>query len=137
MEGKICPVCGINFIEDNAETCSICSQSNRSLRGLFQNHTPCKNASFGETFTFTAEPGFYRGHYGYRAYNSKDEPVGIVFATDDKRTPAYGCCELCIFSYFWNRYGEWHRILSDGRRIEWKELCEILTNNTVYKCYID
>lgn len=137
MEYKICPKCGTNFIEDNADMCSMCSKSNRSLRGQSQNHTPRKNVSFGETFSFTSEPGFYRGHYGYMAYNSKDEPVGIVFATDDKRSPAYGCCELCIFSYFWNRYGEWHRIQTNGCRIEWKKLCEILTDNNVYKCYID
>ena len=92
---------------------------------------------FGETFMFTNEKDGYRNHHGYKVFNSKGENIGLVFSSDDKRTPAYGNLELCIFKEFWNKYGQWHRITSHGCRIPWERLCQILSKNSSYECYID
>ena len=81
---------------------------------------------FQEEFTFTMQKAFYRGKIGFQAYNSKGENVGLVFMCDDKRTPAYEHCELCMYPAYYNQYGEWHRIQSHGGRIKWDKLCEIL-----------
>lgn len=79
MVEKICPVCGVNFIEDDADMCSICSQSSNSLSGKPQNHTPRKNVYFSVTFTSSDEPGFYGGHYGFKGFNTPYETQLLKF----------------------------------------------------------
>lgn len=98
-----------------------------------------KNPSvyFQEEFIFTNELGYNRGKNGFQAYNSKGENVGIVFMSGDKRTPAYGHCELCMYKPYYNRYGEWHRIQSRGGRIKWDKLCDILKEKETHKVFID
>ncbi len=57
--------------------------------------------------------------------------------TDDKRTPSYGHCETCIFPEYRARYGEWHRITSNGERVPWIRLENALKKEGKYKLFID
>ena len=135
---KLCPKCNLNWIEDYKEFCTICANSESSISnngiGGGGKHPA---AYFQEEFTFTNEKIFYRGKVGFKAYNSKGQNVGLVFMCDDKRTPAYEHCELCMYPAYYNQYGEWHRITSHSGRIKWSKLCEILKQNTKYKVFID
>lgn len=96
-----------------------------------------ENRVFAETFTFTNEPASIRGKSGYKAYNSYGKYIGIVYMTDDKRSPSFECAELCMLPNYYNVYGEWHRIKSHGGRIKWQVLCDRLSKNGKYECYID
>ena len=94
-------------------------------------------AYYQEDFTFTNARGYHRGKQGFQAFNSNGENVGIVFMCDDKRILAYEHCELCIYSPFHERYGEWHIIKSHGGRIKWNKLCEILSQKSTLTLFID
>ena len=135
---KLCLKCNLNWIEDENEFCAICDNQkqlvgNNGIGGGGKNPT----AHFQEEFTFTMQKAFYRGKIGFQAYNTKGENVGLVFMCDDKRTPAYEHCELCMYPAYYNQYGEWHRITSHGGRIKWSKLCEILKQKTKHKVFID
>ena len=132
---KICSICDINWIEDCEDMCSVCKANNTPLKRTVSH--VAHNSEFGEVFTFTSEPTDLRGKHGFKAYNSKGNCIGIVFMTDDKRSPSYACAELCMLPNYSNVYGEWHRIKSHGGRINWKILCERLNRNGKYECYID
>ena len=131
---KKCPKCEMNWIEDNEELCSVCLQEMKPVKAQIHETS---FAYFHETFTFKSESCRYDGKYGFEAYNSKGEHVGIVFMTDDKRIKAYGYCELHFFPQYRERYGEWHRIKSHGNRIAWDFLCNQLKFKNEYTCYID
>ena len=135
---KICPKCNLNWIEEEKEFCAICDNQKRIIVN-FPTGGGGKNptAYFQEEFTFINQTAFYRGKVGFQAYNSKGENVGLVFMCEDKRTPAYEHCELCMYPAYYNQYGEWHRIISHGGRIKWCKLCEILKQKTKYKVFID
>jgi len=135
---KLCLKCNLNWIEDEKEFCTICDNQkllggNNGIGGGGKNQT----AYFQEEFTFTSQKARYRGKSGFQAYNSKGENVGLVFMCDDKRTPAYEHCELCMYPAYYNQYGEWHRITSHGGRIKWCKLCEILKQKEKHKVFID
>ncbi|MBR1975033.1 MAG: hypothetical protein IKA20_04210 [Clostridia bacterium] len=137
---KLCPICQLNWIENDQNSCIICDKTNTnnkhngSIGGGGIKHP---TAYFQEYFTFTNEKGYHRGKNGFQAFNSKGENIGIVFMTDVHKTPAYGHCELCMYPAYYNQYGEWHRITSHGGRIKWSKLCEILKSRTEYKVFID
>ena len=136
---KLCPICQLNWIENDQNSCIVCDKRNTnnkhngSIGGGGKNQT----AYFQEEFTFTSQKARYRGKSGFQAYNSKKENVGLIFMCDDSRTPAYKHCELCIYDIYQNQYGEWHRIQSHGGRIEWDKLCQILKEKAEYKVFID
>ena len=135
---KLCPKCNLNWIDDKQAICPVCDdqktvQRNHGIGGGAKIST----ANFQEEFTFTNQRAFYRGKEGFQAYNMKGENVGLVFMCDDKRTPAYEHCELCMYPAYYNQYGEWHRITSHGGRIKWSKLCEILKQKTKHKVFID
>ena len=140
MEYKLCPVCQTNWIDEQQEKCAVCSGMSQSL--VSHNSSGGGGGKhpgvyFHEEFTFTKERAFYRGKFGFQAYNSKGENVGLVFECDVKKTPAYEHCELCIYEKYHNRYGEWHRIQSHGGRIKWSRLCELLKQKSEYRIFID
>ena len=133
---KKCPRCEINWIQNDAdELCEICRQE-LSLAPT-QIHIPKPNVYFNEWFTFKRGNYVYDNKSGFKAYNEKGEHVGVVFMTNDPRTPAYRHCELHCFPQYYDRYGEWHRITSYGNRIAWAALCNYLENHAEYKCFID
>ena len=136
---KLCPKCGLNWIEDKEVLCSVCDQYTESITHRGDNVGGRKHPAvyFKEMFTIKSQMEYYRGKQGFQAYNSKGEKVGIIFMSDDLRTPAYGHCELCIYPAYQNQYGEWHRILSHGGRFKWDKLCELLSQRDEYKMYID
>lgn len=57
--------------------------------------------------------------------------------TSDKRTPAYGNCELTFYKAYQNRYGQYHRIKSNGGYIKWETLCSYFKSHKRYNCHID
>ena len=57
--------------------------------------------------------------------------------TDDERTPAFNHCELCFFEDYQSKYGEWHRFTSNGERIKWSFLCDVLKKEGKYSCLVD
>lgn len=92
MNAKKCPKCGLNYITDNGELCTVCRE------GLAVK--AAKNLServYDETFIFTNEPAKLEGEKGFKAYNSKGVSVGIVFMTKNPKISAYGHCELCFY----------------------------------------
>lgn len=95
------------------------------------------NHKINEDFTVTSAKGIYRGKSGFKAINSSQQNVGIIFMTDDKRGPAYGHCELCSFPNFQPKYGEWHRIKSHGKRIKWDDLYNYLQTHEKITIHID
>ncbi len=129
-----CPKCGLNYITEGEEFCDVCT--NEKIKET-QEHKQRPNVYFDEIFTFTNKKVWCRNHYGYEAYNSQKVLVGVVFMTDDKRTPAYGNCELCFYPEFEKRYGVWHRFKSNGYRLPWKTLCERLKNERSCSYFID
>ena len=96
-----------------------------------------RTLQYDEEFVITSERKDYRRKSGFKAYNSKNEQIGIVFMCDDPRTPAFEYCELCVYKEYVNRYGEWHRIKSYGTRIKWNRLCEILSKQQSFRLFID
>lgn len=129
---KKCPICDLNYIKDDAECCDLCREQSTH----HQKHSQGTH-SIGEYFTITNETDWYRNHFGFKAYNAAGSYVGIIFATDDKRTPAYGMCEVSFLEEYHHSYGEWHRIISNGERIAYAELQKILSNQLDYRMYID
>ena len=83
------------------------------------------------------ERGYYRGKSGFEAYNYKGQNIGLIFKTDDKRTPAYGNIELCVYKSYQLQYGEWRRIKSQGVRIKYSYLCKVMENNDEYVIDVD
>jgi hypothetical protein len=134
---KCCPICNLNLIEAEKDCCDICVNDMLLVNHKTINSKGKKNPLFQEEFTFTNERKSYKGKTGYKAFNSKGDNIGIVYATDDERTPAFGHCELCIYPEHHNQYGEWHRIKSYGERIKWTTLCTFLEHNREYKVFID
>lgn len=135
---KLCPICELNLIEDEKDSCSVCEKAKTSPQnGGSSRGGKTLSAYFQEEFTFKNQKGFYRGKLGFQAYNSKGYNVGIVFMCDDPRTPAFEHCELCIYAKYHTQYGEWHRIQSNGGRIKWTKLCEILKQNSKCTVFID
>lgn len=133
-----CPICGINWMKETEGCCKICAQkpqNNGNMGGGGGGKHP--TAFFNEYFTFTNEVARLEGESGYKAYNSKGENVGIVFETTGAHTFADGHCELRMYPKYYNRYGKYHRIKSNGGRIKWSKLCEILSNKGKYTIFID
>lgn len=140
MNFKKCPRCDINIIKENEELCQICLKeinSKSEVKKQEFNIDKKDKKNYQEQFTFVNIQKIYRGKTGYVALNSSNEEVGIVFMCDDMRTPAFMHCELCIYSKFQKKYGEWHRIKSNGARIKWEHLKDILKSQGSYKVYID
>ena len=138
MEYIKCPRCELNYIKEEEKFCSSClSEINNKKRTRVQTINGKGYKLFQEYFTFKNIMKSYRGKTGFVALNSENEEIGIVFMCDDKRTPSFENCELCIYSKFQNRYGEWHRIKSNGERIRWEHLEEILKSQGLYKVYVD
>ena len=133
-----CPRCELNYIKEEEKFCSCClSEINNKKDTNIQTINGKVDKLFQEHFTFKNIIKYYRGKTGFVALNSENEEVGVVFMCDDRRTPAYAHCELCIYSQYQNKYGEWHRIKSHGARIEWEHLKNILKTQGFYKLYID
>lgn len=90
----------------------------------------------GELFRFTDEKTTGYGiKNAYRAYNSSNEEVGFVFMTGDKRSPSYGYAELRFHTPYKGK--TWYRFTTDGQKISWDTLCELLNEKGEYKVYID
>ena len=135
MGYRKCPICDLNYITEEEEMCEACLNAQDVKKTLkYSRRTPYQ---FNETFIFKNEEMKFRGQQGFKAYNSEGKNVGIVFMTKNQNTPADGNCELCFFEEFQDRYGEWHRIMSHGRRIKWEFLCEHLKTDSEYVCYVD
>lgn len=134
---KLCPKCNFRFIDDDADMCYKCAhpEENSYVTNCPRKIRRC--IDFGEKFVFKNEPASYCNFRGYRAYNSSGDNVGIVFMSPDKRSPAYGKCELCFYSKYHNRYGKYHRIKSSGGYIPWHLLCERLNKYGFVEYYID
>ncbi len=132
---KLCPQCNLNWIDDTALICPLCSTEISSQKTGGSGGG--KKINYQEQFIFLNKKGFYRGKYGFLAYNSEGENIGIVYMCDDVDSPSYGHCELCNYKDYHNRYGQWHIIFSNGQRIQWTKLCEILENKAKHKVFID
>lgn len=138
MNYKKCPKCELNYIRDDEELCSECKCSNaNTTRFGTQNHRPRTPAYFNEDFTFRNETVCCDGTYGFKAYNSQNINVGIVYMTYDKRSPSYGSCELLIFERYRNIYGKYHRFTSYWNKLNWNTLCAHLSTDSQYTCHID
>lgn len=134
---KRCPKCELNFIADDAELCSYCKDLIVKDKVVKSSNKSKERKFYNETFTFTNEKAKLKGKYGYKAYNSQGKNVGIVYMTDKKGITSYGYCELCIDSNYQYHYGQWHRIFSNGCRIQWETLCAYLKIHSQYVCHID
>lgn len=134
---KLCPECELNFIDENADFCSVCKTAKQRNSSYPVKSRSSRFVNYDEDFTFTGETAYYKRKYGYKAYNSKGDNVGIVYMTDDKRSPSYEYCELCFYSEYKTRYGEWHRFFTNGCKLKWATLCSILKTNSEYVCHID
>lgn len=133
----LCPICEFNYIADDADMCSDCVEI---VKKIHTNNVPRKTRPavvFGEKFVFKNEPASYGRFRGYRVYNNDGENVGIVFMSSDKRSPAYGNCELCFYSKYQDRYGQYHRIKSSCGYIPWRLLCERLNKYGFVEYFID
>jgi len=84
-----------------------------------------------------SERGSYRGKIGFQAYNYKGQNIGLIFMTDDPRTPAYENIELCVYAQYKSQYGEWKRIKSRGGRIKWSYFCQLMERNEEYIIEVD
>ncbi len=133
MNYKLCPKCKLNYIKENQQMCDVCISKNTN--GVSYGRS--KYGPICEYFTFTNEMRRYKSGVAYEAYNSDQKNVGYVFMSDDDRTPAYGHCEIHFYPAYHNKYQEWRRITSHGRRIPWKELLQKLKREGSCKYYID
>lgn len=90
----------------------------------------------GESFVFTNEKtSGYGIKTAYRAYNSRNEEVGFVFMTGDRRSPSYGYAESRFYTPYKGK--TWYRFTTGGQKISWEVLCQLLTAKGEYKIYID
>ena len=90
----------------------------------------------GESFIFKNEKtSGYGIKTAYRAYNSRNEEVGFVFMTGDKRSPSYGYAELRFHTPYKDK--TWYRFTTDGQKISWDTLCHLLNEKGEYKVFID
>ena len=90
----------------------------------------------GETFKFiNSKPSKSGSREAYRAFNAVGEEVGYVFATYDKPVTSIGYAEL----YFYSRYKgkTYHRFTTNGTKLHFDVLRDILKTKGEYTCYID
>lgn len=90
-----------------------------------------------EYFVFTNKTTHHKTEVAYEVYNALNQNVGYVFMTDDKRTPAYGNCEIYFYTAYQNKYQKWRRITSYGQRIPWDKFLHKLKCEGQCKYYID
>lgn len=69
---------------------------------------------------------------GYMAYDMAGRNIGIVFYSDDKRTPRYGNSEFLFFAPLREEYGVWRTIKINGAYFMFERLEQILENQTEY-----
>ena len=81
---------------------------------------------YNDDFTFTAETDKIDGIAGYKAYNSSNENIGIIFMDTDKRLKSYQSCCLHMYTSFRDRYGTWHIVKSNGQYVKWTDFCNQL-----------
>ena len=136
MKYKKCPQCDLNWIEENEKLCSACMEKTY-IQTKIQHPKPKTSVEFNEDFIVKNELETYRGKHGYRAYTLAGKNIGIIFMTDDKRTPAYEHCEFAFFEKYHSIHGEFHRIISNGQRIKWDYLCRELNKYKQLKIHVD
>lgn len=135
-EYKICPICNLNYISNNEESCKLCADKKGVHKTWTRSATSNTNKCQGK-FTIKNERMRYRGKLGFQAFNDKEENVGIVYMCDDKRLRAYGKCELCFYSNYQKTYGQWHIVKLHGEYYDWLELCKYLTKQKSITLYLD
>lgn len=98
--------------------------------------TMAAKGGIGESFTFiNTKTSGYGVKEAYRAYNSVGQEVGFVFMTGDHRSPSYGYAELRFHTPYKGK--TWCRFTTNGSKLSWDVLCQILSTKGKYKCYID
>ena len=83
--------------------------------------------TFNDDFTFTNAAEKLDHVKGYKAFNSANENIGIIFPDNDKRGKSYECCVLHMYPSFRSRYGTWHIIESNGHYVTWVDFCNQLS----------
>ena len=91
----------------------------------------------GAYFVFTNEETNHKKAAAYEVYDSMDNNIGHVFMTHDERTPAFGHCEIFFYPEYRDKYQEYRRITSNGKRIKWDDLCERIKTEGKCKYFID
>ncbi|MBR7112057.1 MAG: hypothetical protein IKC75_03960 [Clostridia bacterium] len=98
-----------------------------------------RNASgdgIGETFKFiNSKPSRSGNREAYRAFNAVGEEVGFVFATYDKPVTSIGYAELQFYSRYKGKIC--HRFTTNGSKLSFDVLRDILKAKGEYTCYID
>ncbi len=140
MGYKKCPICEINWIEESAETCTVCAGKN--LHSV-SNHVGANkrgsppNRDKELTVTIMKTIGVARGKTGYLAYDNNNRKIGVVFKSDDKRTVRYGNSELCFYEKYESELGAWRIIKINGAYLPFDRLKNILSRQEKYVCTTD
>jgi hypothetical protein len=111
MEWKLCPICELNFINNEQEACEVCSNKNSETRSAVGKICKKTNKPFPQTCMITNETRFiesYEGNAGTLGFQifSEDEFIGVV-AEDPKYE---GRAVIRFRNSLKNKYGVWHLI---------------------------
>lgn len=74
---------------------------------------------------------------GFLAFDERSRNIGIVFASDDKRTVRYGSAELLFFKKYENEFGTWRNIKQNGQYISFASLENYLSQHPSYTLTTD
>lgn len=129
-----CPRCELNYIHEEEELCPVCINE---LYG--QKHGGARNSATGyvgaEKFIIKNEPEHF-DFDGLKLYNSKNENVGIAFATKDKCS-SDGNLEFHFYSQYENKYGRWHRIRVNNLAVLYKTVVSRINQSGIYEIIVD
>lgn len=129
-----CPRCDLNYIREEEELCPIC------LNELFgRQRGGVRNSAMGvvprEKFTIKNEPEYFDFN-GLKIYNSKNENVGIAFATKDNCS-SDGNLEFHFYPRYENKYGRWHRIRVNNLAVLYKTVIDRINQFGVFEIMVD
>ena len=129
-----CPRCELNMIPEEDELCSVCFEE---LYG--SKHGGDRNSAQGivrrETFIIKNEPEHFIFD-GLKLYNSKNENVGIAFATNDKCSTD-GNLEFHFYQQFENVYGRWHRVRVNNLAVLYKTVTDKISKDGIFELTVD
>lgn len=130
-----CPRCELNYMQEGEEMCSICFQE---LLGL-KHSGAARNSAVGivPSEKFTVKNEYLHFVFdGLKLYNSKDENVGIAFATDNN-CPSDGNLEFHFYQQFENKYGSWHRVRVNNVAVPYDFVVKQVSKSGEYSLIVD